>query len=72
MLTTMLYKPGSMITCGNLSLDYIIVSDHEISQNLKLGWFKTPQEAVVKDEEKKETEEKPTRKKAVKDAENQG
>lgn len=72
MSTTMLYKPGSMITCGNLSLDYLIVSDNEISQNLKQGWFKTPQEAVVKAEEKKETEEKPTRKKAVKDAENQG
>ena len=31
----MLYKPGSMITCGPHSLDYIIVDDEEVKSHLK-------------------------------------
>ncbi|CAL6697454.1 TPA: hypothetical protein IF337_001156 [Escherichia coli] len=44
----MLYKPGSMITCGPLSLDYIIVDDEEVKSLLKKGWVKTPEETATK------------------------
>jgi hypothetical protein len=44
----MLYKPGSMITCGPHSLDYIIVDDEEVKSHLKKGWVKTPEETATK------------------------
>ncbi|EML8521297.1 hypothetical protein V9W31_002544 [Escherichia coli] len=44
----MLYKPGSMITCGTHSLDYIIVDDEEVKSHLKKGWVKTPEETATK------------------------
>ena len=44
----MLYKPGSMITCGPPSLDYIIVDDEEVKSHLKKGWVKTPEETATK------------------------
>lgn len=44
----MLYKPGSMITCGPHSLDYIIVDDEEVKSHLKKGWVKTPGETATK------------------------
>ena len=44
----MLYKPGSMITCGPHSLDYIIVDDEEVKSHLKKGWGKTPEETATK------------------------
>lgn len=44
----MLYKPGSMITCGPHSLDYIIVDDEEVKSHLKKGWVKTPKETATK------------------------
>ncbi|HDQ0315503.1 TPA: hypothetical protein P7R80_004581 [Escherichia coli] len=44
----MLYKPGSMITCGPHSLDYIIVDDEEVKSHLKKGWVKTPEETAMK------------------------
>ena len=43
----MLYKPGSMITCGPHSLDYI-VDDEEVKSHLKKGWVKTPEETATK------------------------
>ncbi|EFH3902284.1 hypothetical protein ACSD3G_000243 [Escherichia coli] len=44
----MLYKPGSMITCGPHSLDYIIIDDEEVKSHLKKGWVKTPEETATK------------------------
>ncbi|MGC0603112.1 hypothetical protein [Escherichia coli] len=44
----MLYKSGSMITCGPHSLDYIIVDDEEVKSHLKKGWVKTPEETATK------------------------
>ena len=44
----MLYKPGTMITCGPHSLDYIIVDDEEVKSHLKKGWVKTPEETATK------------------------
>lgn len=44
----MLYKPGSMISCGPHSLDYIIVDDEEVKSHLKKGWVKTPEETATK------------------------
>ncbi|ELN4631652.1 TPA: hypothetical protein RK103_003956 [Escherichia coli] len=44
----MLYKQGSMITCGPHSLDYIIVDDEEVKSHLKKGWVKTPEETATK------------------------
>ncbi len=44
----MLYEPGSMITCGPHSLDYIIVDDEEVKSHLKKGWVKTPEETATK------------------------
>ncbi|HFZ0482469.1 hypothetical protein MLR98_17400 [Escherichia coli] len=44
----MLYKPGSMITCGPHSLDYIIVDDEEVKSHLKKGWVKAPEETATK------------------------
>lgn len=44
----MLYKPGSMITCGPHSLDYIIVDDEEVKSHLKKSWVKTPEETATK------------------------
>lgn len=44
----MLYKPGSMITCGPHSLDYIIVDDEGVKSHLKKGWVKTPEETATK------------------------
>ncbi|MCB7002438.1 hypothetical protein LIZ07_00120 [Escherichia coli] len=44
----MLYKPGSTITCGPHSLDYIIVDDEEVKSHLKKGWVKTPEETATK------------------------
>ena len=44
----MLYKPGSMITCGPHSLDYIIVDDEDVKSHLKKGWVKTPEETATK------------------------
>lgn len=61
-MSTMLYKLGSMITCGTLQLDYIIVDDEKVAETLKQGWFKTPQETV----------DKPKAKKAVKDGKEEG
>ncbi len=69
MSTTMLYKQGSMITCGTLLLDYIIVPDDEVNETLTQGWFKTPQETVVKEQE---IADKPKAKKAVKDGKDEG
>ncbi|RKE91786.1 hypothetical protein BDE27_2060 [Xenorhabdus ehlersii] len=58
----MLYKQGTMITCGSYSLDYIVVISEEIEDSLKQGWVKHPNE----------TAEKPKRNEAVKDGEDQG
>ena len=44
----MLYKPGTIITCGPHSLDYIIVDDEEVKSHLKKGWVKTPEETATK------------------------
>lgn len=51
MSKTMLYKQGSMITCGQHSLDYIIVADEEIEEKLSLGWVKTPAETELPEPE---------------------
>ncbi|MEQ1967263.1 hypothetical protein ABLA30_09600 [Xenorhabdus nematophila] len=61
-MKTMLYKQGTMITCGPYSLDYLVVTNEEIEGSLKQGWVKHPHE----------TAEKPKRNKAVDDGENQG
>lgn len=53
MSKTMLYKQGSMITCGQHSLDYIIVDDNEVSDHLKIGWVKSPDETVAKTKKNK-------------------
>ncbi|HAY2602606.1 TPA: hypothetical protein J8C81_003322 [Escherichia coli] len=53
----MLYKPGSMITCGPHSLDYIIVDDEEVKSHLKKGWVKTPEETATKQEVAKAEED---------------
>lgn len=42
-----------MITCGPHSLDYIIVDDNEVSEHLKLGWVKYPDETVSKTKKNK-------------------
>ena len=53
----MLYKPGSMITCGPHSLDYIIVDDEEVKSHLKKGWVETAtKQKVAKAEEDGENE----------------
>ena len=62
MSKNMLYKQGEMITCGPHSLDYIIVDEGEVSEHLKLGWVKHPNE----------TAEKPKKNKAAKDGEDKG
>lgn len=33
----MLYKPGSMITCGPHSLDYIIIDEGDVDEHLDNG-----------------------------------
>lgn len=43
----MLYKQGNTITCGQHSLDYIIVADEEVEEKLSLGWVKTPAETEL-------------------------
>ncbi|EFQ5086474.1 hypothetical protein H0C74_001719 [Salmonella enterica] len=47
MAKTMLYKQGNTITCGQHSLDYIIVADEEVEEKLSLGWVKTPAETEL-------------------------
>lgn len=42
----MLYKTGTMITCGPHSLDYIIVEEEEVSQHLDKGWVTHPDDTV--------------------------
>lgn len=42
-----------MIACGQHSLDYIIVDDNEVSEHLKLGWVKSPDETVAKTKKNK-------------------
>lgn len=42
---TMLYRRGTMITCGPYSLDHITVDDSKIDETLAKGWYRTPKEA---------------------------
>lgn len=45
-MTTMLYKPGAMITCGPHSLDYVIVDDDQVEAHIDKGWAKHPDDVV--------------------------
>ena len=47
-----------MITCGQHSLDYIIVADEEIEEKLSLGWVKTPAETELPEPEPEVKERK--------------
>lgn len=40
----MLYKLGSMITCGPHSLDYIIADEGDAEEHLSNGWYAHPQD----------------------------
>nr|DAN88431.1 MAG TPA: hypothetical protein [Caudoviricetes sp.] len=57
MARTMLYKPGRMITCGQLAVDYIIVDDDEVKSHLKKGWVRTPEETTAKQKDAKAEED---------------
>lgn len=72
----MLYKLGSMITCGPHSLDYIIVDEDDVDEHLDKGWVKHPDDTVLTEPEpepepaaKKKPGPKP---KAADDGENKG
>ena len=72
----MLYKPGSMITCGPHSLDYIIVDEGDVDEHLENGWVIHPDDTVLPEPEpepepaaKKKPGPKP---KAADDGENKG
>ncbi|RSB60336.1 hypothetical protein EGT71_19635 [Atlantibacter subterranea] len=72
----MLYKLGSMITCGPHSLDYIIVDEGGVDEYLDKGWVKHPDDTVLPEPEpepepaaKKKPGPKP---KAADDGENKG
>lgn len=66
----MLYKRGGMITCGPYSLDYIIVGEENVEENLSLSWVKTPAETELPEpEQRKKPGPKP---KAAQDGENKG
>lgn len=63
----MLYKQGSMITCGSLSLDYIIVEEDEVESMQEEGWVLDPNDTILPEPDKK------TRKtKAADDEQNEG
>ncbi|EPM9517882.1 TPA: hypothetical protein J0C78_003215 [Escherichia coli] len=47
----MLYKLGSMITCGPHSLDYIIVDEDDVDEHLDKGWVKHPDDTVLPEPE---------------------
>lgn len=51
---TMLYRPGTMITCGPHSLDYKIVDDEDVKATLAKGWYKTPDEAGEAEQKERE------------------
>ncbi|MGS3188755.1 hypothetical protein AB2888_10900 [Escherichia coli] len=58
----MLYKLGSMITCGPHSLDYIIVDEDDVDEHLDKGWVKHPDDTVLPEPEP-EPEPEPAAKK---------
>jgi hypothetical protein len=68
MSQTMLYKRGTAIKCGPYSLDYLIVGEEEVEENLALGWVKTPAE-TEESERRKKPGPKP---KAAQDGEKKG
>lgn len=43
---TMLYRLGSMISCGPHNLDYVIVDSDNVAAFVGKGWYKTPDEAA--------------------------
>lgn len=47
----MLYKLGSMITCGPHSLDYIIVDEDDVDEHLDKGLVKHPDDTVLPEPE---------------------
>lgn len=46
----MLYKQGSMITCGSLSLDYITVEEEDVKSAQESGWVLDPCHVVNESE----------------------
>ena len=70
----MLYKTGTMITCGPHSLDYIIVEEEAVDEHLVKGWVTHPDDTVLSEQEpepvaKKKPGPKP---KAADNGENKG
>lgn len=43
----MLYKTGTMITCGPHLLDYIIVEEEAVAEHLDKGWVTHPDDTVM-------------------------
>ncbi|MDM3203053.1 hypothetical protein OGV58_13680 [Citrobacter sp. Cf097] len=74
----MLYKLGSMITCGPHSLDYIIVDEDDVDEHLDKGWVKHPDDTVLPEPEPEPEPEPAAKKKpgpkpkAADDGENKG
>lgn len=71
MAQLMLYKQGSMITCGSLSLDYIIVDEEDVKATQEKGWVLDPNDTILPEPEPEPV--KKTRKtKAADDEQNEG
>ena len=69
----MLYKQGSMITCGSLSLDYIIVEEEDVKATQEKGWVLDPNDTILPEPEPEPEPAKKTRKtKAADDEQNEG
>lgn len=72
MSQTMLYKRGTAIKCGPYSLDYLIVGEEEVEENLALGWVKTPAETELPETETVQRKKPGPKPKAAQDGENKG
>lgn len=68
----MLYKLGSMITCGPHSLDYIIVDEGDVDEHLDKGWVKHPDDTVLPEPVSTAKMKPGPKPKAADDGENKG
>lgn len=74
-MSTMLYKANGDVKIWGMNLQIVTVNDDEIEDYLNDGWHKNPNDTQILPEPEPEPEPEPakkpaTKKKAVKDADN--